>query len=133
MEREIKEIVNENVANLLDKAARLETGSEEQKRAYDSAREMLQSLNDDYRNQQEYYYRAIQLNQEKEKNEGELNVKKFQAEEEAKAKKRISPNTAANLIVSAAGVVFTVVYEAKGHMIGKMLSKYIPLPSKSKD
>jgi len=133
MNSEIVEVVNENVTNLLERATSLETGSEDQKRAYDSARELLQCLNDNYRNQQEYYYRAVQLEQDKNSKERELDIKEYQTEEEVKSKKRVSPNTAANLLMSAAGVVFAVIYESKGHMIGSTMKKFFVFPSKSKD
>lgn len=123
MEKEVLESVNVAIHSCLERADKLETGSEERERELKNAANLMKLTNEDYKFKEEALDRAIRTDNEKKHSMEELEIKKLQAETEAESRSKVSPDTKWSLAAMGALTIGGIAYEKSGNILPRWMQK----------
>ena len=126
MNTEVMNNVSNTVLDCLDRAGDLDAGSEARAREINNAEKLARALTEDYKVKEEIEDKHIRTENDQNNSKRELDIKEFQTEEEAEARKHVSKDVKWKLGGVAALILVERFIESKGQLVPKYFSKLWP-------
>ena len=130
---DIREEINGAVIECVERANKLDAGSEARAREIKNATALLEKLGEDYKVEEDLLDKRWKMEEDNKLEHRKLDVEEERIEMESKSRRRVKPDTILNCLTLAGLTIGGAVLEAKGYRLPKMFDSLRSRVGKPKD